>query len=75
MAVNLALIQTLLQQLPREEIEMLIKSTLQAGASKLDLVTHEQFALQQELVNSLIERINELENKVAELANNHSITN
>jgi len=72
MAVNFAVIQALLQQLPREEFENAIKNKLQAGAAKLDLVTREEFEFCKQQIIELQERINQLETLIAQITNSNT---
>ena len=51
----------------RAEIEQNMKSTLQAGLAKLDLVTREEFDAQARVLSRTRERLEALEQRVAAL--------
>lgn len=51
----------------RDELKENFRSVLQAQLGELDLVSHEQFEVQKELLLRLRKRLQELEQRVAEL--------
>tara|TARA_R110001592_G_scaffold289769_1_gene558910 strand:+ start:119 stop:439 length:321 start_codon:yes stop_codon:yes gene_type:complete len=59
-------ILSLLRQSPLGEIEQNIKSLVTSSISKLDLVTREEFEVQQAMVEKLRARVEKLEEMLAE---------
>ena len=55
----------------REELQQNFKSVLQAGLGKLDLVTREEFDVQQAVLLRTREKLEALEGTVAELEARH----
>ena len=52
----------------REELQQNFKSVLQAGLGKLDLVTREEFEVQRAVLARTREKLDALEQRLAELA-------
>ena len=52
----------------QEELQQTFKSALQAGLAKLDLVTREEFDVQQAVLLRTREKLDALEQRLAELA-------
>ena len=52
----------------RDELQQNFKSVLQAGLSKLDLVTREEFDVQRAVLLRTREKLDALEQQIAELA-------
>ena len=52
----------------QEELQQTFKSALQAGLSKLDLVTREEFDVQRAVLLRTREKLDALEQRLAELA-------
>jgi BMFP domain-containing protein YqiC len=53
----------------RDDLENNFRSVLQSGLTKLDLVTREEFAVQEAVLARTREKLDALEQKLAELAN------
>ena len=51
----------------REELERAARAVLQEGISRLDLISREEFDVQQQVLARTRERLEALENEVAEL--------
>jgi BMFP domain-containing protein YqiC len=60
-------ISELLKNSPAKDIERNLKAMLMQGFSKLDLVTHEEFDIQAQVLGRTRQRLEELERRVAEL--------
>lgn len=60
-------IKDVLAQSPAGDIEKNLRAVLQAGLAKLDLVTREEFDVQQAVLLRTREKLEALEAKVAEL--------
>jgi len=76
MSIKLTLLQSLLNQIPKEEIENFIKTKLQNGAAKLDLISREEFDIQAEILTKTVSRLDQLEAEIAALtAQNQQNTN
>lgn len=54
---------------PAKDIEKNLRAVLQAAFSKLDLVTREEFDVQQEVLNKTREKLAQLEMRLAALEN------
>lgn len=52
---------------PAKDIEKNMRAMLQAGFSKLDLVTREEFDVQQEVLTRTREKLRQMELRIAEL--------
>ena len=57
----------LLAQSPAKDIEKNVKAMMAGAFSKMELVTHEEFEVQREVLARTRERLAQLEAKVAEL--------
>ena len=57
----------LLKNSPAKDIERNMKAMLSQGFSKLDLVTREEFDVQQEVLRRAREKLQQMEARVAEL--------
>ena len=53
----------------RDDLEKNFRTVLQSGLTKLDLVTREEFAVQEAVLARTREKLDALEQKLAELAN------
>ena len=62
-----AKLKALFAQSPAADIEKNLRAVLQSGFAKLDLVTREEFDVQQEVLTRTREKLTQLEAKVAEL--------
>jgi BMFP domain-containing protein YqiC len=62
-----AKLKALFAQSPAADIEKNLRAVLQSGFAKLDLVTREEFDVQQEVLMRTREKLTQLEAKVAEL--------
>ena len=62
-----AKLKDLFAQSPAADIEKNLRAVLQSGFAKLDLVTREEFDVQQEVLTRTREKLTQLEAKVAEL--------
>ena len=60
-------LKDLFAQSPAADIEKNLRAVLQSGFAKLDLVTREEFDIQQEVLTRTREKLTQLEAKVAEL--------
>ncbi len=60
-------VQDLIAKSPAADIEKNVKSFMAQGFAKMDLVTREEFDIQRELVDSLRERVEQLEAAIAAL--------
>lgn len=60
-------ISALLKNTPVQDVEKNLRTLLQQGFTKLDLVTREEFELQRQLLERLREQVQALEARVAEL--------
>lgn len=60
-------VQDLIAKSPAADIEKNVKSFMAQGFAKMDLVTREEFDIQRELVDSLRERVEQLEATIAAL--------
>jgi ubiquinone biosynthesis accessory factor UbiK len=60
-------IRDVLAQSPAADIEKNLRAVLQAGFARLDLVTREEFDVQQAVLLRTREKLEALESKVAEL--------
>ena len=60
-------LKDLFAQSPVADIEKNLRAVLQSGFAKLDLVTREEFDVQQEVLTRTREKLTQLEAKVAEL--------
>ena len=60
-------VNEVLSQGPAKDLEKNMRAMLQAGFSKLDLVTREEFDIQSQLLARTREKLNALEARVAEL--------
>ena len=56
-----------LESSPAKDIEKNMRAMLQAGFSKLDLVTREEFEVQQEVLTRTREKLRQMELRIAEL--------
>jgi len=56
-----------LSQSPAKDIEKNMRAMLQAGFSKLDLVTREEFEVQQEVLTRTREKLRQMELRIGEL--------
>lgn len=52
---------------PAKDLEKNMRAMLQAGFSKLDLVTREEFEVQQEVLTRTREKLRQMELRIAEL--------
>lgn len=59
----------------REDLEKNIKTALKASLQKMDLVTREEFDIQQELLANTRSLLEDLENKIAALESDLNKTN
>ena len=62
-----AKLKDLFAQSPAADIEKNLRAVLQSGFARLDLVTREEFDVQQEVLTRTREKLTQLEAKVAEL--------
>lgn len=62
-----AKVSELLKQSPAKDIERNVKSLLNSGFSRLDLVTREEFDVQAQVLARTREKLEALEKRVAEL--------
>lgn len=60
-------VQDLIAKSPAADIEKNVKSFMAQGFAKMDLVTREEFDIQRELVDSLRQRVEQLEASIAAL--------
>ena len=60
-------VSELLASSPAKDIEKNMRAMLQAGFSKLDLVTREEFEVQQEVLTRTREKLRQMELRIAEL--------
>ena len=60
-------ITDLLKTNPLNDLEHNLKAILQAGFTKLDLVTREEFAIQQKVLANTRAKLDELEQKISAL--------
>jgi BMFP domain-containing protein YqiC len=60
-------VNEVLSQGPAKDIEKNMRAMLQAGFSKLDLVTREEFEVQQEVLTRTREKLRQMELRIAEL--------
>ena len=60
-------VNEVLSQGPAKDIEKNMRAMLQAGFSKLDLVTREEFDVQQEVLTRTREKLRQLELRITEL--------
>lgn len=60
-------VQDLIAKSPAADIEKNVKSFMAQGFAKMDLVTREEFDIQRELVDSLRERVEQLEATITAL--------
>ena len=65
-----AKLKDLFAQSAAADIEKNLRAVLQSGFAKLDLVTREEFDVQQEVLARTREKLTQLEAKVAELEKN-----
>lgn len=63
-------VQDLIAKSPAADIEKNVKSFMAQGFAKMDLVTREEFDIQRELVDSLRQRVEQLEASIAALEQN-----
>jgi BMFP domain-containing protein YqiC len=66
-----AKLKDLFAQSPAADIEKNLRALLQSGFAKLDLVTREEFDVQQEVLARTREKLIQLEAKVAEMEKSH----
>ncbi|VVD61484.1 phosphoheptose isomerase [Pandoraea horticolens] len=64
-----AKVSEMLKQSPAKDIERNVKSLLNQGFTRLDLVTREEFDVQAQVLARTRERLEALEKRVAELEN------
>lgn len=64
-----AKVSEMLKQSPAKDIERNVKSLLNQGFTKLDLVTREEFDVQAQVLARTREKLEALEKRVAELEN------
>ena len=62
-----ARLNALLAATPAKDLEKNVRAMLQAGFSKLDLVTREEFDVQQEVLTRTREKLRQMELRIAEL--------
>ena len=60
-------VNEVLSQGPAKDLEKNMRAMLQAGFSKLDLVTREEFEVQQEVLTRTREKLRQMELRIAEL--------
>ncbi|MFO1381875.1 MAG: accessory factor UbiK family protein [Chitinivorax sp.] len=60
-------VNEVLSQGPAKDLEKNVRAMLQAGFSKLDLVTREEFDVQQEVLTRTREKLRQMELRIAEL--------
>ena len=60
-------VSEVLSQGPAKDIEKNMRAMLQAGFSKLDLVTREEFEVQQEVLTRTREKLRQMELRIGEL--------
>jgi BMFP domain-containing protein YqiC len=60
-------VNEVLSQGPAKDLEKNMRAMLQAGFSKLDLVTREEFDVQQEVLTRTREKLRQMELRIAEL--------
>ena len=68
-----AKLKDLFAQSPAADIEKNLRALLQSGFAKLDLVTREEFDVQQAVLARTREKLTQLEAKVAEMEKSHEI--
>ena len=66
-----AKVSEVLQQSPARDLEKNMKAMLNQGFAKLDLLTREEFEIQSEVLARTRAKLEDLENRVAELENRH----
>jgi BMFP domain-containing protein YqiC len=66
-----AKLKDLFAQSPAADIEKNLRALLQSGFAKLDLVTREEFDVQQEVLARTREKLTQLEAKVTEMEKSH----
>ena len=64
-----AKVSEVLQQSPARDLEKNMKAMLNQGFAKLDLLTREEFEIQSEVLARTRAKLEDLENRVAELEN------
>lgn len=62
-------VKRIMENSPAQDMERNIRATLQNMFSKLDLVSREEFEVQQQVLLRTREKLNELERRIAELEN------
>lgn len=60
-------VSEVLSQGPAKDLEKNMRAMLQAGFSKLDLVTREEFEVQQEVLTRTREKLRQMELRIGEL--------
>ena len=60
-------VNEVLSQGPAKDLEKNMRAMLQAGFSKLDLVTREEFEVQQEVLTRTREKLRQMELRIGEL--------
>jgi len=67
-------VSDLLKNSPARDVERNVRAMLSQGFSKLDLVTHEEFDAQTQVLVRTRQRLEELERRVAELEQKLPVT-
>ncbi|MEC5399158.1 accessory factor UbiK family protein [Uliginosibacterium sp. H1] len=62
-----AKVSEMLSHTPAKDIEKNVKALMAAGFAKMELVTHEEFEVQREVLARTRERLSQLEARIAEL--------